>query len=162
LSEREPTSERPDFPDYGIATGHEGLLDWSWAVERLEASRNYWICSTRADGRPHAAPVWGLWLEGMVCFSSGRDSLKARNIGREPEIVVHLESGDEVVIIEGTALRLEDHDLLERFADAYNLKYGFRPDPDGADPTFGVRPRSALGWTESDFPNTATRWRFPA
>src|SRR5947209_5813545 len=30
------------------------MLPWSWARDRLVASHNYWISTTRPDGRPHA------------------------------------------------------------------------------------------------------------
>jgi hypothetical protein len=40
------------------------LLPWSHAVERLEKAINYWVCIMRPDGRPHAVPVWGMWVEG--------------------------------------------------------------------------------------------------
>ncbi len=158
----EPRPSRPAMPrGYGIASGKEGLLSWSWAEERLVASRNYWIVSASADGRPHAMPVWGLWLEGAVWFSSDGASRKARNIVVRPEIVVHLESGDEVVIVEGDADQVTERTALEPFAQAYREKYGIGIDldqPIGL--TYRVRPRTVLGWLERDFPTTATRWRF--
>ncbi len=146
---------------YGIAPGDEGLLPWSWAEERLVTSRNYWIVSADRGGRPHAMPVWGLWLHGAVWFSSDAASRKARNITGRPGIVVHLESGDEVVIVEGHAEEVTDRAALEPFARAYEEKYGFRLDldhPIGL--VHRVRPDAVLGWREKDFPTTATRWRF--
>lgn len=97
-------SSRSAVPSsYGLqpASGGKGLLPWSWAEERLTAARNYWICSAGDDGRPHAMPVWGLWLEGGLLFGTARTSRKGRNLRRNPAVVVHLESGDEVVILEG-------------------------------------------------------------
>jgi PPOX class probable F420-dependent enzyme len=116
--------------------------------------------TTRADGRPHAAPVWGLWLDDAVWFSTGRDSLKARNIARDPRILVHLESGDETVIVEGVAEEVTDRAERVRFADAYEPKYQYRPDPDDASPVYRVRPHVAQTWREADYPKTATRWVF--
>ncbi len=146
---------------YGIALGDEGLLPWSWAEERLVASRNYWIVSADRGGGPHAMPVWGLWLHGAVWFSSDAASRKARNITGRPGIVVHLESGDEVVIVEGHAEEVTDRAALEPFARAYEEKYGIPLDldhPIGL--VYRVRPHAVLGWLEKDFPTTATRWRF--
>ena len=161
---RAPRATAPRIPP-GYGTPRDGsggeLLPWERAIERLVAARNYWICSTRADGRPHAMPVWGLWLDDALWFSTGRDSLKARNLARDPSIVVHLESGDDTVILEGRAEEERDGGRLERFADAYDAKYAFRPDPaDTASPVFVVRPRVALTWEERDYPHTATRWLF--
>ncbi len=77
----------------------------------------------RPDGRPHAAPAWGVWLAGRVCFSTSPGSVKARNLAAHPRVVVHLESADNVVIIEGTAALIEGDDL--RRADAAYRAAGF-------------------------------------
>jgi hypothetical protein len=39
------------MPGYGIAGADEGsgLLDWSWAAQRLTEARNYWV---GPSGRP--------------------------------------------------------------------------------------------------------------
>jgi PPOX class probable F420-dependent enzyme len=151
----EPRASRPAFPPgYGL-TGAK-LLPWSWAVERLTHGRNYWICTTRADGSPHAMPVWGLWRGDAVVFSTSPSSAKARNLAHDPRVVVHLESGDEAVILEGEAERIS---IDAAAADAYEEKYAFRPNPDDADALWlRVRPRRAYALRESDFPNTATRY----
>src|SRR4029079_2098504 len=111
----------------------------------------------------HAMPVWGLWMDGAVMFSTGRGSVKARNIARDAELVVHLESGDELVIIEGRAEVETDKQVLGRFVEAYHTKYDFRPDPDDAEGMYyRVRPRVVLAWTEKDFQDSAARWEFDA
>ena len=58
-----------------------------WAdVTRVarRGSRNYWVCTTRADGRPHAMPVWGLWIDDAVWFSTDPTSIKGRNLRGPP------------------------------------------------------------------------------
>lgn len=155
-----PAAPRID-PGYGVPADASGaeLLPWSWAEERLRAARNYWITTVSPAGRPHAMPVWGLWLDGELWFSTGRRSLKARNLGLSPQVVVHLESGDEVVILDGLAV--EETGPFGVFLDAYDEKYGVRPDLAALDAVvYGVTPRTALTWTEADYPHTATRWLF--
>jgi PPOX class probable F420-dependent enzyme len=150
-------------PSYGVPTDASGaeLLPWSWAVEQLVAARNYWICTTRADGRPHAAPVWGLWLDDALWFSTSPESQKGRNLARDPRVLVHLESGDDVVILTGEADRARDGEALERFADAYEAKYDYRVDVTSGDtPVYVLKPRTAQTWTERDFPRAAVRWVF--
>lgn len=142
---------------YGIATGDEGTLPWSWVVEQVTVSRNYWICTTRPDGRPHAMPVWGLWLDDAVVFSTDPESLKARNFLARPDVVVHLESGDEMVVIEGRVETL-DRSLVEAFVDAYDAKYDYRPTAEQTTTVYVVRPQRVLAWREQDFPTTATRF----
>jgi hypothetical protein len=145
---------------YGINRAtDEGLLPWSFVQERLASARNYWIVTTRPDGRPHVAPVWGLWLDEAFYFSTDRASRKARNLAASPALVVHLESGDEVVILEGTAQQVDDAALRARFVDAYDAKYQIRPDVGAAAPVYGLRPQVVQAWREQDFVNSATRWR---
>lgn len=148
-------------PSYGISREAPGaLLPWSKVERWIAESRNYWVATTRPDGRPHAMPLWGVWLESAVWFSTHPESLKGRNIARDPRIVVHLESGDDVAILEGEA---EPHDpaSLEAFIDDYERKYGYRIET--GDRTMGIHrlaPRVVLAWREADFTRSATRWLF--
>jgi hypothetical protein len=94
-------------------------------------------------------------------FGSEPRARKARNLAENPNVAVHLESGDEVVILEGAAEVVTDPDpaLAERVAAASVAKYGVgSSDIEGS---FAVRPRVVLAWRSgSSFPATATRWRF--
>jgi PPOX class probable F420-dependent enzyme len=159
MTARVAVPSRPRFPDvYGISEAPEGLLDWAWADERLASARNYWVVTAGPDGRPHAAPVWALWLDEAVVFSTHPNSRKARNLAHDPRVVIHLESGDEVVILEG---RAESVTLDDRIADDYESKYGYRPDPvKRSEGWYRLRPTLAYAWLESDYPNTATRFTF--
>jgi hypothetical protein len=161
-----PLQKNPDRPaipaGYGIRTDSEGLLTWEWVDDRMQKSRNYWICSTRPDGRPHAIPVWGVWFEDTLFFGTDPVSTKGKNLAADPRVVVHLESGDEVVIIESNVQEVKDKETLTAIAQAYNRKYpGFSADPDVdlGGITYAVRPQSVLAWLENDFINSATRWR---
>ena len=159
-----PRATAPRIPrGYGVPRDGSGgeLLPWSWAVERLVAARNYWICTTRPDGRPHAMPVWGLWLDERLWFSTGPSTQKGRNLAHNSAVVVHLESGDDTVILEGEVYPERERAALEPFVRAYDEKYGYKVDPaDESTPVFVIRPQSAYTWTEQDFPRTATRWAF--
>jgi len=155
---------RPTMPrSYGLhpAAAGSGLLDWDWAEARLRTARSYWITSVRPDGRPHAMPVWGVWLDGALLFDTARDSRKGRNLAANPSVVAHLESGEEVVILEGRAAEVTDRPTLENYAAAYQDKYAIALDlTDEGNITLGVRPERAFAWRESDFPSSATRWEF--
>jgi pyridoxine/pyridoxamine 5'-phosphate oxidase len=152
--------ERPEMPSgYGIATDAGGELSWDWVSDKLAAGRNYWVCTTRADGRPHTMPVWGLWLDDALLFSTDPTSLKARNLAQRPDVVIHLESGDEVAIAVGRAERLAPDALPAQFVTAYDAKYGHTVDT--SNPDFGfyrLRPDRILAWRERDFPTSATRF----
>ncbi len=157
-----PPAGRPLMQGYGIQTETDGLLTWDWVTTRLETARSYWIASTRPDGRPHSAPVWGVWLDGALYFGTQRSAVKARNLAVRPDVVAHLESGDEVVIIEGRALPTGDTPLMPRINARYRDKYGIDPDADPIPDSLMlcVRPQVVLAWLEQDFPKTATRWVF--
>lgn len=130
-------------------------------TDGLVAARNYWVATARPDGRPHASPVWGLWLDGAFLFATDPASQKGRNLAANPDLVVHLESGDDVVILEGRAEEVADPSLLERFTEAYEDKYQVRPEVDPAQSgVYRLRPRVVFAWRERDFPTSATRWRF--
>ena len=162
--EMDALASRPAVPDgYGLAPPKEGaFLPWEWVEARMTVSRNYWVGTVGADGRPHIMPVWGMWFEGAFFFGTDAESRKAKNLSLRPNITVHLESGDDAVILEGVAERVTDAGFLERFADAYKVKYEFRPDlNDAATATYALVPRVVFAWMESNFPETATRWVLP-
>jgi hypothetical protein len=149
--------------NYGIHETAEGLLDWSWVSEQLNGAKNYWICTTRPDGRPHAVPVWGVVLDDIVYFGSSKSAIKTRNLQANALVNLHLESGDDCVIIEGRVIAITDLATLEKMARAYPLKYpSFTPGAEElqANINFAVKPDLVMAWKESDFPKTATRWLF--
>jgi len=146
--------------EYGIPNTHEGLLPWSWAEERLAASRNYWLSTADAQGEPHAAPVWGVWLDGTFLFDTAPTSKKGRNLAARPRIVVTTERADEAVILHGLATRLPpgSDTEVEAHLAAYEAKYGARP----PGTRYLVHPTIAFGFIEhaDQFGRTATRWEF--
>jgi general stress protein 26 len=151
------------MPGYGVdeATGPPGqAFPWSEIEERLTSARAYWLVTTSPKGRAHAAPVWGAWLDGVLVFDSGRESRKTRDLLRNPEAVVHLDGGENAVILEGCAEEIADRALLERMATTYTAKYDWLFDPDRPPGiVFVFRPRVGSSW-RAELGDTATRWRF--
>jgi hypothetical protein len=127
------------------------MLPWSWAAERLAKAHNYWVATVG----PHATPVWALWRDGALVFSCSARSHKALDIARDPRVVIHLESGAEVVIVEGKA---EPTKVDTSMLDEYERKYAFRPE--SADGWFRVELKRVLAWTEAAYPKDATRFDF--
>jgi hypothetical protein len=155
-----PKAERPHMPGYGVPRSRKGLLPWAWAERRLTRSHNYWLITVRPNGRPHAMPVWGLWLDGVFYFSTGRKSRKARNLARNPRCIVCTERADEAVIVEGVAREMKGAAVLGRLGRPYHAKYKpWELEPE-LGPIYAVRPRVAFGMHESRFASAATRWRF--
>jgi general stress protein 26 len=160
----EPVASRPTRPaGYWSARP----IPWAWARQRLVEARNYWVASVLPDGRPHSRPVWGVWLDERFYFDTG--SRIGTNLAARADVTVHLESGDDVVILEGTARRVEDAETGRQFIEAYNPKYNAGLDgPPGA--LFVVEPLVAFGWLcdpsgldgGAIFASTGTRWDFAA
>jgi hypothetical protein len=164
---KEPKASRPYWPD-ALQTPPDattGLKPWSWALDRLEKSHNYWISTTRPDGRPHLMVVWGIWREDAFWFSTGPRTRKAKNIGAEPHCVVATEKADEAVILEGTAQEITDRAVWKQIAESYNRKYGGDVLPlleSSGGSIYRVEPQLAFGQDEhsADFLLSATRWHF--
>jgi PPOX class probable F420-dependent enzyme len=162
----EPNATRPYMPGYGIepADGGQGLLAWSWAVARLNASHSFWLATHWPDGRPHVMPVWAVWHDGALWFSSSKASRKARNLSSDPRCVLTTEDPENPVVLEGVAELLLERADLETLLRIENAKYGTQYGMDMLDPAensaFRVRPRWAFGLRSELFTETPTRWIF--
>jgi len=155
-----PKPSRMTSPGYGFenATAPPGeRFPWSRVEDVLASARNYWIGTSGPDGRPHAAPVWAVWLDGLLYFSTGNESRKGRNLAVNPAVAVHVEGKQgEIVIVEGTAEATSDAAVLRTAWDAYNEKYNWKVE---SYPFYVARPRVAYSF-EENLGDTATRWTF--
>lgn len=134
-SQLQPTADRPVIPEYGIPETLEGILPWEHVIERMKSALNYWIATASPDGRPHATPVWGVWLDGQFYFDGSPRTRRGRNLAKNSAVTVHLESGNDVIILQGDAHEIHgpDNDLAVKLAATYASKYadrGYEPAPD--------------------------------
>jgi nitroimidazol reductase NimA-like FMN-containing flavoprotein (pyridoxamine 5'-phosphate oxidase superfamily) len=153
------------MPGYGIvpATKGKGLLPWSFAAERLERTRNYMLATVTPGGAPHVMAVWGVWLDDAFYFSTSPTSRKARNIAANPRVVMTADDPRNAVIVEATVTKLDDPGTTKRVVAAYNTKYAWETPEDEA--FLVARPQKVFAFietsgSESQFAETATRWRF--
>ncbi len=123
----EPPAARAAFPpDYGKRGGEDDdLLSWADIEAKIRDAPNYWIVTVAADGRPHARPIDGVWVLGALCFGGSPKTRWVRNLQQNPAASVHLPSGDDVVILEGTAEYVTDleHPLARASTEASKVKY---------------------------------------
>ena len=150
----------PHMPALYRMKSRKEYLPWGHARERLTESRNYWICTVRPDGRPHSIPVWGFWINDALYFGTAQNTRKARNLAHNSAVSVHLESGDDVVIMEGTAIEVSDKITLKKIDAASRTKYHMPLMMIPESVLYCVHPRVVLAWKENDFPGTGTRWGF--
>jgi hypothetical protein len=162
---REPKASRPHWPDALEAQpdATTGLKPWSWAMERLEKSHNYWIATSRPDGTPHLMLVWGIWWQDAFWFSTGAQTRKSKNIAGNPRCVIGTDQADEAVIVEGVAHQVSDRSVWKELVQIYNRKYGGDVGPlleTSGSYVFRVEPRVAFGQDEhaDNFAQAMTRW----
>lgn len=154
----EPPAERMPWPGYEPDRPGARLLAWAWAEERLRDSRRYWLATGGPDGSPHLAPVWGVWVDGALVFSTGRLTRKARNLAARPACAIATESGAEAVVVQGVAEEIGPGLELESVGVAYAAKYGGSP-VIGDSPVVAVRPVVVWALVDSDPTVLPTRWR---
>lgn len=157
------TVSRPHMPrEYGVPKDKKGLLPWSHVDERMLAAKHYWVSTVSPDGRPHATPVDGLWLDGQLYFGGSIETRRHRHLLANPAVCIHLEEALDVVILHGDVheLRAPESAVTMRLAEASTAKYGYAPQPDdfGKGGVWVFRPRAVLAWKQ--FPKDATRWQF--
>ena len=163
----EPTPSHPYWPDaLDKPTDSSALKPWSWALERLEKSHNYWIATSRSDGQPHLMVVWGIWWRNSFWFSTGSRTRKAKNLAGNPRCAVGTEKADEAVILEGIAEEIKDRSIWKQIVQVYNRKYGGDVEPlllASGGCVFRVKPLIAFGQDEhtENFTESVTRWHFP-
>lgn len=160
----EPLADRPHVPGYGIPETLDGTLPWSWAEQRLEAAITYWLATTGADGAPHVIPIWGAWVGGRW-YVEGGPTRWQRNLRENPQMAIHIEIGDEVVIVEGSATELiaPASPVADSILAGYT-KYKEAKDYEASADNWTegglweLHPRKAFAW--SIFPHDMTRFRF--
>lgn len=128
-------------------------LDTGWAPVTLTA---------HPTPPPSGVPSWG----DDLYFFSERRTAKARYVAANPQVVVHLESAEDVVIVNG---HLEDVGVPQQHPDvlrALEAKYSSPEDAQylpTADPDFDVlwllHPTRAMLWRLDDYDASQARWR---
>ncbi len=91
-----------------------------------EGTRTATVATTRADGRPHAAPVWFVLDGDDVMFTTGAATVKGRTLRRDPRVsvVVNLEQEPYAfVAVDGIAEISHDQAELLRWATALGARY---------------------------------------
>ena len=146
---------------------------WEETRRALEDAQLSWICTVRADGRPHLTPLVTVWLDGALYFSTGEDEQKAVNLRSNPHVLLltgsaRWDQGLDVVA-EGRATQVTDEALLTRLAAAWATKWdgqwrfqvrdGRFEHPEGGPAlVFEVRPAKVLAFAKGRFAQTRHRF----
>jgi general stress protein 26 len=163
----EPVTEfNEQFSEPGAAP-----VPWADVARILAESEMFWLSTVRGDGRPHVTPLPTVWLDGALHFCAGSQEQKTANLRSNPNVVLttgtnDMRSGVDVVV-EGTAVRVTDHDTLVTLAEVWKSKLDWDfdvgedafTDPAGRDGlVFRVAPDKVLSCGKG--PYTQTRYRF--
>ena len=172
MTDRAP-SEVTNLDGYGAPP-----LLWSRPHDLLaagvpQADVPFFLGTSRPDGRPSAAGIGALWLDGDLYFTSGPGTRKARNLAANPACTISVRLDGIDLVLEGAATRAVDRPTLERVAGLYR-EGGWPAEVDGdaftapfSAPSAGPPPwhlyrfsfRTAFGVATAE-PYGATRWRF--
>ena len=125
---------------YGNPADHEPLA-WSWVESELLRSGTYWVVA-RSSGHPHPRPVWGIWHGDRLYLSIGTPALQ-RALADDPVITAHLESGTDVVIVEGV---VTGSSIDVNVIAAYDKKYDWSYDVSAYGPLVEAAPSKILAW----------------
>src|SRR5262249_2701778 len=94
----------PDRHEYNLEP--DTPVPWDEGEQSLISERYFWIVTTRSGGRPHAIPIWAVWLNETLWFASSPETVSAKNLATTPWALVHVPSGRNPIVIEGTTERL--------------------------------------------------------
>lgn len=137
-------------------------LAWSWAEEQLRNAETYWVVSP-STGHPHPRPVWGVWHDDAVQLSLGSPVLR-KHLTADTPTTVHLDSGIDVVIMEGRVGQLSADDAAGGLL-AYNSKYDWNYGVEQYGPLTKIDPVAVIAW-RAEGPagrngfRQGGRWRF--
>jgi hypothetical protein len=171
MTDRAPIATR-NLDIYGHAP-----LPWSRPHDLLAAGiflpHTTFLGTVRPDGRPHAAGIGAVWLDGDLYFTSGPGTRKSRNLAANPACTIAVQLATIDVVLEGEAVRVTDGPALERAAARFR-EGGWPVQVDGdaitapyAAPSAGPPPwhlyrftlHTAIGNATAE-PHGATLWRF--
>lgn len=92
------------------------------------------VVTIRRDGTPRLSPVEPFVLDGELWLSMMPTSTKARDLDRDPRVLVHSvitdrDGGEGEYKIRGTARDETDPDVQQRYAAAVSQALGWHPTP---------------------------------
>ena len=148
-----PKITRPKFPK-GYVDNPASYVTWNWVAEQLTESKNYWLSSVRPNAHPHVVPRWGVFMDNKFYYDGSPETRHAKNVVANPNVSLHLESGDQAIILEGISQPAgkPKPELAKRLAEEYRRKYtqhGYSPEPTQWDEggLYVFTPRQCLAWT---------------
>jgi PPOX class probable F420-dependent enzyme len=102
------------------------MTDTEWREFVTHGTRTAKLATVRADGRPHLAPVWFLLDGDELVFTTGRGTVKGRNLARDGRVALCVDDDRPPfahTVLEGRARIVEDLVEVRRWAALLGARY---------------------------------------
>ena len=105
---------------------HQMSEEERWAFLAAVPTRPGILSTTRADGRPHVAPVWYDLDDRTIVFTTGAGTVKGRNLARDGRAALCVQDDRppfSFVVVEATASLSDDPAEVRRWATRIGRRY---------------------------------------
>jgi PPOX class probable F420-dependent enzyme len=102
------------------------MTEDEWRAFVMAGTRTGKLAVTRADGRPHVAPIWFVLDGGDIVFNTGADTVKGKALRRDPRAAMTIDDQEppfSFVIIEGSVTLSEDLPEVRKWAAVLGGRY---------------------------------------
>ncbi|GAA2218328.1 PPOX class F420-dependent oxidoreductase [Streptomyces nogalater] len=104
----------------------EKMTDEEWRAFVSDGTRTGKLSTVRADGSPHVAPVWFLLEGDDLVLTTGKDTVKGRNLARDGRVALCVDDDRppfHFVVLNGQAEVSEDLAELRQWATRIAARY---------------------------------------
>jgi PPOX class probable F420-dependent enzyme len=102
------------------------MTEPEWRAFLSHGTRTAKLATTRADGRPHVAPVWFVLDGDDLVFNTGRGTVKGRTLARDPRAMICVDDEEppfSFALVEGTATLSDDLADVRAWAHRIAARY---------------------------------------
>ncbi|MEV0534071.1 PPOX class F420-dependent oxidoreductase [Kitasatospora sp. NPDC050463] len=116
------------------------MTEAEWRAFLAAGTRTAKIATTRADGRPHVAPVWFLLEGDEILFNTGAGTVKGCTLARDGRVMICVDDerppfsyvlvqgtarlGDDLAEVRAWATRIAARYMGEELAEQYGARNG--------------------------------------
>ncbi|GAA2817326.1 PPOX class F420-dependent oxidoreductase [Kitasatospora aburaviensis] len=102
------------------------MTESEWRAFLSAGTRTAKIATTRADGRPHVAPVWFLLDGDEIVFNTGAATVKGRTLARDGRVMLCVDDDRppfSFALVQGTARLSDDLPEVRAWATRIAARY---------------------------------------
>lgn len=121
------TNTEPNIELGAFSSKDAEATPWLSALTAISQAELFWLSTVRPDGRPHVTPLLAAWTLDGLCFPTGDQERKARNLDDNPRCVLTTGANTLTgmdVVIEGAAALVIERTERERAVEDFERKYG--------------------------------------